>query len=483
MDSLALISLHIDDLISFYSNHKDLEKSKLRTPEALIEKIIYELSKAGRDLEENLKTRENMIEKIILLAEDEKFLDALLEKTDKLNALIGDCTAEHKRLIQKIQDRLKLHRYSFLPLLHRDLSLHSSLSKQSAEVIKTVTEITVPLYEFYLEQGFEEFLNSFFDGSMFPDLEIENKGDAEVLFRFNADFLSRVVSESELQQVLSKREQDQNGFEYVIGDFKTYESLRFKFHLADVISGKEDALILNLLNDINLIIEKAKNRPEIDLFFRKLANQIFALKKSVSEVKNQEGAVIKSLNGLISKLYEEIKQRHQGLFDDKILLISDKSSSVTPSLTKEITEKLFQGYYNALIELGYIAVSNYDEFKSILSSSKSLKSRIKWKAVSKTKDLPNYRLLLTVLYFFSKDGLIDRDILSNVKKVNEYLSPRFINFDSSKSYIAKSSFSDWKSELFKKYNGDLKSFCMSGKKLELKSLFEAFDKVYDEVKG
>ncbi|MBG0782007.1 MAG: hypothetical protein H0S84_07045 [Bacteroidales bacterium] len=483
LDSLTLVRHYIDDLFSFYSKHKNLEKVNLRTPESLIEKIVYELKQAGKDLEESFKIKENRYEKLILLAEDKKLFDALIEKTDKLNELVCDYPIEHKRVILKIEDSLKLHRDSFLPLLQRDLSLPSKPLKQSAVVIKSVTEITVPLYEFYLEQGFEEFQNSFFDGNMFPDLEIENKGDAEVLFRFNADFLSRVVSESELQHVLSKQERDHNDFEYVIGDYKTYKSLRFKFRLTDVISGKEDELILNLLNEINPIIENAKNSSEIDLFFRKLVNQINALKKSVSELKNQEGAIFKSLNELINKLYEAIKQRHQGLFDDKILLISDKSSSIPLNLTKEIAEKLFQGYYNALIDLDYISVSNYDEFKDILSSSKSLKSRITWKVLSKTRDLPNYRLLLTVLHFFSKYGLIDPGHLSNVKQVNEYLSSRFINYDNTKSYIAKSSFSDWKSELFKKHNGDLKSFCVSGKNLEFKNLFVAFDKVFNEIKG
>ncbi|MDN5349609.1 MAG: hypothetical protein PWQ54_1005 [Bacteroidales bacterium] len=104
LDSLTLVRHYIDDLFSFYSKHKNLEKVNLRTPESLIEKIVYELKQAGKDLEESFKIKENRYEKLILLAEDKKLFDALIEKTDKLNELVCDYPIEHKRVILKVED-------------------------------------------------------------------------------------------------------------------------------------------------------------------------------------------------------------------------------------------------------------------------------------------------------------------------------------------------------------------------------------------
>ncbi|XP_068597008.1 golgin subfamily A member 4 [Brachionichthys hirsutus] len=289
---------------------------------------IEELSEANKTISESMKANESLISNLESLVSDlkDQVGRSLKEKEEAINNLNQQYTEERKQAAETTE-RLEQERSSALEQLH---ALRNELSEYEKKAETESTQDTMSSLQAKLE-----------------GLERELSGKNEALERLTADIDNRSISKSEMDQVLSEKEQKIGGLTAELEDCisrldglqerlalktKQWEDLRDDLQQQHGIWENEKRALVEQLDQTQMKCSQSGS----------LVQEMEGKLRSLEEDNQQWKEQLKTQSGEFQKIKDEIVQDKEASLKASEERLSAESARKMSELKKKAEQKISQ---------------------------------------------------------------------------------------------------------------------------------------------
>lgn len=471
-DKLKAIRDLIDDLLIYSQDHpeKPMASGVNLQVEMLCEKIFTEID-SGFRLLIRMGSRSDLAERILLFSDFKSELVIIQNKTRQKISDDG-FPSEVKTCISKLSEKLIV----ILAIDFQEFgeACKDAIKSEEREFQKemSIDKILQPAIDFFQEKGFESFTSNFFKEDTYQNFRFEKKGNNITL-----DYLSRFSAEiTHFDNLNLSPYENFSNREYIPNFISSFLPSYFniKLNLEEELRNKANEIFYVIYNKIDSLINQESDYDKVKTFMIKFTDRLNYFYHSIN-TSNCEKLKIDLFKESAYWLHDELTKKHKNMMSELLNFGFERNINLINALNLESGE-LLEKHYNMLLDLEFIDSSiKPKEFKQTITSDEAKLTKIKWKVVAKS-NYPNLKLLLTILHILKEGKLIEQDIFKSYESISSYVSKRFVNMDGNDIEFSKSVFSDWKSEFFKKNNGDLIKYLSSKNIEDRKKLLRALEK-------
>ena len=146
---------------------------------------------------------------------------------------------------------------------------------------KSLMESVEKLKKFFLHSGYDECVEGFNNGSIFPrDLyEVEKIEVLEATLKFSKYHLSKYLPRSQFDALVEKMEAEKQGYSYILGDREKAAKRRFSITLDQVLYDEGIKLITDILRHLDAFVGQSDDKNKIE-------TQLIKLMSVVTQISN-----------------------------------------------------------------------------------------------------------------------------------------------------------------------------------------------------